>query len=116
MPLGPPNYREPRAPWPIFQVYHELLVLYLDFVRNRGFRSAHIWACPPLKVTTESHPRPAFKARTDAHPCANQGDDYVLFCHPEDQKIPREDRLCQVQEFGPWPTAHVFHRRRNQLK
>jgi E1A/CREB-binding protein len=44
----------------------------LDFCKQNGFQTAHIWACPP-----------------------GEGDDYIFHCHPIEQKIPKPKRLVE---------------------
>lgn len=51
-------------------VYHEILLGYLDYAKQLGYTMAHIWACPP-----------------------SEGDDYIFHCHPPEQKIPKPKRL-----------------------
>ena len=53
-------------------VYHEILISYLDYARQRGFATARIWSCPAL-----------------------EGDDYILYAKPDDQKTRRDSRLQQ---------------------
>lgn len=52
-------------------VYQEVLISYLEFVKNLGFHTAHIWACPPQGKET----------------------DYIFYRHPKDQRHPNRPRL-----------------------
>lgn len=64
------NYFQPKK---LRTLMHQQVMLgFLEDCKNRGFHTAHIWSCPPLK-----------------------GDDYIFFCKPENQKIPKSARLRQ---------------------
>ena len=51
-------------------LYFEILLGYLEYVKQLGFVYAHIWACPP-----------------------SEGDDYIFHCHPPEQRVPKPKRL-----------------------
>lgn len=56
-------------------IFQFILSSYINYIRAMGYYSIHIWACPP-----------------------SRGDDYIIHCHPKDQKIPREERLRKWYE------------------
>ncbi|CAF4365053.1 unnamed protein product [Rotaria sp. Silwood2] len=51
-------------------VYHEILIGYLDYAKQHGYMYAHIWACP-----------------------ATEGVDYIFRCRPPEQLLPKLKRL-----------------------
>lgn len=51
-------------------VYQEIVVGYLLWAKQRGFKQCNIWACPPQR-----------------------GDNFIFWCHPSHQKTPTRDRL-----------------------
>jgi E1A/CREB-binding protein len=74
-----------------------MLIAYLANIKQRGFHTAHIWACPPC-VWKRRGVRIFFLLFSifqffnfPFYRC--KGDDYIFFCHPEDQKTPKDDRL-----------------------
>jgi len=66
--LDSAQYFEPKCYRTI--VYHAIIMEYLRYVKQRGFHTAHIWSCPPLP-----------------------GDDYIFYCHPSQQMVPRDNML-----------------------
>lgn len=52
------------------EVYQEILVSYLATARERGYHTAHIWACPP-----------------------SRGNSFVFWNHPSSQRTPNRERL-----------------------
>lgn len=52
------------------QVYHEIITAYLATAKKRGFKAAHIWACPP-----------------------SRGNSFVFWNHPASQRTPTMERL-----------------------
>jgi len=54
------------------EVYHQIIIEYLKFVKSLGYQIFHLYSDPP-----------------------SQGDDYIFHGHPSLQKIPDKARLCQ---------------------
>lgn len=51
-------------------VYHEIIISYLAWIRQRGFIKAHLWSCPPQR-----------------------GNNFIFWCHPQHQRTPNKERL-----------------------
>ena len=67
-------------------VYQEVIVQYMRYLNQRGFTSMYIWVCPPFA-----------------------GDDYIFYCHPSQQKTPKNDRL------RAWYLAMLKHCKERKL-
>lgn len=57
------------------EVYREIILSYLDYAKQLGFTTAHIWSCPP-----------------------REGGEYLFYCHPPEQKTPSQPRLNEWYE------------------
>lgn len=64
------NFFEPRQYRT--SVYHEILLGYMDFVKQLGYSTVHIWACPPPI-----------------------GQNYIFYCRPPTQKRPNAEMLVK---------------------
>jgi hypothetical protein len=51
-------------------VYHEIIISYIAWVRLRGFLKVHLWSCPPQR-----------------------GNNFIFWCHPQHQRTPNKERL-----------------------
>ena len=93
-------------------IFQEIIISYFNYCKLNGFLKAYIWCvCGGPHEVLISLPSPL---NTSSNYCLYmyvcvcmcvcmlyracpplKGDDYILFCHPEDQKTPKADRLRQ---------------------
>jgi E1A/CREB-binding protein len=62
------DYFQPRVY--CTDVYYEILIGYLDYIKQLGYVYAHIWAYPP-----------------------SEGEDYIFYCHPFEQRAPKPKKF-----------------------
>ena len=58
-------------------VYHQLLIGYLEFVKNLGYQQMYIWACPPMQVRAPAVACPRLPSHLPLLLCAPT---YLPYC------------------------------------
>ena len=59
-------------------VYHDMLIGYLEYIKKLGYCNTYIWVCPP-----------------------QEGDDYILYCHPSKQRVPKQEVSTKMRNLFP---------------